>query len=126
MSKQYDPEVRKQIERVLDVFKDHIQTSPHYEILWSDKMGYIYLTVDEERGIVADRGGFVIENGAEIFDRLLYEVAVDIMEEIGHDLDPTEATPLEQKEIVRRLQPYTEQTPAYQDRVDRLFRREDE
>ena len=36
----------------------------------------------------------------------------------------TEATQLERREIERRIQPYLEQLPAYQDRLQRVFTRE--
>ena len=59
----------------------------------------------------------------ELLDKLLYEMAVDIMEEVGHTIDPTEATLLERGEIERRIHPYLEQLPAYQDRLHRVFTR---
>ena len=34
-----DPETKKAIEQVIDVFQDYIQVSPHFELLWSDKVG---------------------------------------------------------------------------------------
>ena len=51
-------------------------------------------------------------------------MAVDIMEEVGHTIDPTEATLLERREIERRIHPYLEQLPTYQDRLQRVFTRE--
>ena len=56
--------------------------------------------------------------------KLISELAIDIMEEVGHTIDPTEATQLERREIERRIQPYLEQLPAYQDRLQRVFTRE--
>lgn len=66
----------------------------------------------------------VIDSPEELLDKLLYEMAVDIMEEVGHTIDPTEATLLECREIERRIHPYLEQLPAYQDRLQRVFTRE--
>lgn len=62
--------------------------------------------------------------GEELFDKLVWELAVDIMEEVGHTIDPTEATLLERREIERRIHPYLEQLPTYQDRLQRVFTRE--
>ena len=76
------------------------------------------------RGSIGDIGCCVVNCGAELFDTLVWEVAVDIMEEVGHTIDPTEATQLERREIERRIQPYLEQLPAYQDRLQRVFTRE--
>lgn len=55
--------------------------------------------------------------------KLLYEMAVDIMEEGGHDLNPVEASALERAEVERRLNVYLEQLPEYQDRISFVFER---
>lgn len=56
-------------------------------------------------------------------DKLLYEMAVDIMEEGGHDLSPVDASALERAEVARRLNVYLEQLPEYQDRISFVFER---
>ena len=120
----YEPETKKAIEKVIDVFKDYILTSLHFDLLWSDKLGYIYIGIDNVRGSIGDTGCCVVNCGEELFDKLVWELAVDIMEEVGHTIDPTEATLLERRAIERRIQPYLEQLPAYQDRLQRVFTRE--
>ena len=57
------------------------------------------------------------------WSKLLYEMAVDIMEEGGHDLSPVEASALERAEVARRLNVYLEQLPEYQDRISFVFER---
>ncbi len=91
--------------------------------VWSGKVGYIYISIDSCRGTVGDMDCLVIDSPEELLDKLLYEMAVDIMEEVGHTIDPTEATLLERREIERRIHPYLEQLPAYQDRLQRVFTR---
>lgn len=88
------------------------------------KVGYIYISIDSCRGTVGDMDCLVIDSPEELLDKLLYEMAVDIMEEVGHTIDPTEATLLERREIERRIHPYLEQLPTYQDRLQRVFTRE--
>ena len=124
MKKTYEPETKRAIEQVIDVFNDYIRTSTHFELLWSDKVGYIYISIDNVQGSIGDTGCCVVNCGEELFDKLVWELAVDIMEEVGHTIDPTEATQLERREIERRIQPYLEQLPAYQDRLQRVFTRE--
>ena len=46
MKKTYEPETKSAIEQVIDVFNDYIRTSTHFELLWSDKVGYIYISID--------------------------------------------------------------------------------
>lgn len=124
MKKTYEPETKKAIEQVIDAFKDFILTSTHFELLWSDKLGYIYISIDNVRGTIGDMDCWVVDCAEGLLDKLISELAIDIMEEVGHTIDPTEATQLERREIERRIQPYLVQLPAYQDRLQRVFTRE--
>lgn len=116
-----DPETKKAIEQVIDVFQDYIQASPYSELLWSDKVGYIYIGIDSVHGLIADMNCWVVDCAKELLDKLISEIAMDTMEEVGHTIDPTEATLLERREIARRLQPYFKQLPAYQDQFQRVL-----
>lgn len=124
MKKEYDTSVKEAIERVMSVFSEYIKTTPYFDIVWSGKVGYIYISIDSCRGTVGDMDCLVIDSPEELLDKLLYEMAVDIMEEVGHTIDPTEATLLERREIEWRIHPYLEQLPTYQDRLQRVFTRE--
>ena len=124
MKKTYEPETKRAIEQVIDVFNDYIRTSTHFELLWSDKVGYIYISIDNVRGTIGDIDCCVVDSAEELLDKLISEMAIDIMEGVGHTIDPTEATQLERREIERRIQPYLDQLPAYQDRLQRVFTRE--
>ena len=123
MIKTYEPETKRDIEQVIDVFNDYIRTSTHFELLWSDKVGYIYISIDNVRGTIGDMDCWVVDCAERLLDKLVSEMAIDIMEEVGHTIDPTEATQLERREIERRIHPYLEQLPAYQDRLQRVFTR---
>ncbi len=57
-------------------------------MLWSDKVGYIFISVDLIRRTVADSDSWVVECVEDLLDKLLYEMAVDFMESDGHTLDP--------------------------------------
>ena len=124
MKKTYEPETKRAIEQVIDVFNDYIRTSTHFELLWSDKVGYIYISIDNVRGTIGDMDCCVVDSAEELLDKLISEMAIDIMEEVGHTIDPTEATLLQRREIERQIQPYFDQLPAYQNRLQRVFTRE--
>lgn len=124
MKKTYEPETKSAIEQVIDVFNDYIRTSTHFELLWSDKVGYIYISIDNVRGTIGEMDCCVVDSAEELLDKLISEMTIDIMEEVGHTIDPTAATQLERREIERRIHPYLEQLPAYQDRLQRVFTRE--
>lgn len=123
MKKEYDTSVKEAIERVMSVFSEYIKTTPYFDIVWSGKVGYIYISIDSCRGTVGDMDCIVIDSPEDLLDKLLYEMAVDIMEEGGHDLSPVEASALERAEVERRLNVYLEQLPEYQDRISFVFER---
>ena len=123
MKKEYDTSVKEAIERVMSVFSEYIKTTPYFDIEWSGKVGYIYISIDSCRGTVGDMDCLVIDSPEELLDKLLYEMAVDIMEEGGHDLNPVEASALERAEVARRLNVYLEQLPEYQDRISFVLER---
>lgn len=60
MKKTYEPETKSAIEQVIDVFNDYIRTSTHFELLWSDKVGYIYISIDNVQGSIGDTGCYVV------------------------------------------------------------------
>ena len=121
MKEIYAPETKAAIDSVIAVFQDYIKTCPYFEVLWSDKVGYIYLNIDTASGRVGDITSIVIESAEELIDHLLFEYAVDIMEDGGHTCDPTEASKIERAEIEHKLAPFMEQLPMYRDRLERVF-----
>lgn len=121
MKKEYDPSVKEAIERVMRVFSDYIKTTPYFDIVWSDKVGYIYISIENCRGTVGDMDCIVLDEPEELLDKLLNEMAVDIMEEGGHTLSPVEASALERAEVERRLNSYLDQLPEYRDRIKLVF-----
>lgn len=121
MKEIYAPETKTAIDKVIAVFQDYIKTCPYFDVLWSDKVGYIYLNIDTASGRIGDMGVVLIESAEELLDHILYEFAVDKMEEGGHTVDPTEASKIERAEIERRLAPFMERLPMYSDRVERVF-----
>lgn len=44
MKKEYDTSVKEAIERVMSVFSEYIKTTPYFDIVWSGKVGYIYIS----------------------------------------------------------------------------------
>lgn len=124
MKKEYAPKVKAAIDKVISVFSEYIEKTDYFDLVWSDKVGYIYISIETMRGTVGDMDCIVIDSAEELLDKLLCEMAIDIMEESGHNLSPTEASPLEREGVERRLMPYLDQLPEYKDRVKRVFEHE--
>lgn len=41
----YTEKEKHEIERVKEVFAEHLRQSPDFELLWSDKVGYVWLAI---------------------------------------------------------------------------------
>lgn len=121
----YEPKTKAEIEQVINVFQDYIHATPHFDVVWSDKVGYMYLTVDINRRTVADSDSWVIMNAEELFDKIIFEIAVDVLEEGGHTYDPREASKLERDAVIQHLKSYTAQLPWLEARIQNIFRKND-
>lgn len=60
MKKEYDTSVKEAIERVMSVFSEYIKTTPYFDIVWSGKVGYIYISIDNVQGSIGDTGCYVV------------------------------------------------------------------
>ena len=67
----YTPEEKQKIEELMQVFKEYIEHLPDYEILYSNKVGYLWLLTADN----ADYIYFPIEN-RDAFLRSLVENAI--------------------------------------------------
>ena len=45
----YTEKEKHEIERVKEVFAEHLRQSPDFELLWSDKVGYVWLAIGVNR-----------------------------------------------------------------------------
>ena len=46
----YTQEQNREIEKVMNAFADYIRDTPHFDLLWSDKVGYVFLDgISEEK-----------------------------------------------------------------------------
>ena len=41
----YTEKEKHEIERVKEVFAEHLRQSPDFELLWSDKVGFVWLAI---------------------------------------------------------------------------------
>ena len=102
---------KHEIERVKEVFAEHLRQSPDFELLWSDKVGYVWLTIGVNPVYVDT--GIRIESAADLCGRCLDDVATDVLYMTGNDHALEAADPLELAEIKRRWEPYINQLPDY-------------
>ena len=107
----YTEKEKHEIERVKEVFAEHLRQSPDFELLWSDKVGYVWLAIGVNPLYVDT--GIRIESGADLCYKCLDDVAMDVLYMKGNDHALDEADPLELAEIKRRWEPYINQLPEY-------------
>ena len=81
--------------------------APDFELLWSDKVGYVWLTIGVNPVYVDT--GIRIESAADLCGRCLDDVATDVLYMTGNDHALEAADPLELAEIKRRWEPYINQ-----------------
>ena len=107
----YTEKEKNEIERVKEVFAEHLRQSPDFELLWSDKVGYVWLAIGVNPVYVDT--GIRIESAADLCGRCLDDVAMDVLYMTGNNHALEEADPLELAEIKRRWEPYINQLPEY-------------
>jgi len=107
----YTEKEKHEIERVKEVFEEHLRQSPDFELLWSDKVGYVWLAIGVNPVYVDT--GIRIESAADLCGRCLDDVATDVLYMTGNDHALEAADPLELAEIKRRWEPYINQLPDY-------------
>ena len=73
----YTEKEKHEIERVKEVFAEHLRQSPDFELLWSDKVGYVWLTIGVNPVYVDT--GIRIESAADLCGRCLDDVAMDVL-----------------------------------------------
>ncbi len=90
--------------------RNHLRQSPDFELLWSDKVGYVWLAIGVNPVYVDT--GIRIESAADLCYRCLDDVATDVLYMTGNDHALEAADPLELAEIKRRWEPYINQLPG--------------
>lgn len=112
MQEIYTEQTKAEIDRVLDVFRNYIDTAPLFDILWSDKVGYVY--TDIYKGEHSIEVGEVrtdwIENAQKLVKLLLCDIA---SEELQFEIPITEASEKDCERIAHRFYPYMAQLPEY-------------
>lgn len=115
----YTEKQRNEIEQVRVVFARPLQQSPDYELLWSDKVGYVWLVICTDPLYVdtATR----IDDATDLCRKILDELATDVLFMTGNDHCMENADPLEAAEIRRRWKTYIDQLPEYAYLCDELL-----
>ncbi|MDD3339507.1 MAG: hypothetical protein PHS82_11710 [Lachnospiraceae bacterium] len=118
----YTEKQRNEIERVREVFSELLKQSPNYELLWSDKVGFVWLEIGLNPLYVDT--AMRIESAADLCREFLENVVTDVLFMTGNDHALENADPLELVEIKQRWQKYIDQLPEYAYLCDELLNKQ--
>ena len=96
----YTKTEKKELDKVRGVFAEHLRQCPDFELLWSDKVGY----VDTGRRI---------ESAEDLCRECLESIGMDVLYITDNDHGLENADPLERAEIRRRWNPFMDQLPQF-------------
>ena len=109
-----------ELERIMKIMEPYIQSCPLYDIVRSDKFGYLLISMSADDQI--DDAEIIPLDCAETLLRELYmNLAYDFMQQEGHCMDYTRATALELRAMKEWMKPYTDQLPEYQYILDDIL-----
>ena len=108
----YTKQEKQKLEQVISVFAERLKESDAFDLVWSDKVGYVLLDISPDYNYVDTARR--IDTAAELCRLMLEDVALDVLLLTENEHSIETADPLERAEIVRRWQPYFEQLPEYE------------
>lgn len=107
----YTETEKKELDEVRRVFAEHLRQCPDYELLWSDKVGYVWLAIGLEP-LYVDTGRR-IESAEDLCRECLESIGTDVLYLTDNDHGLENADPLERAEIRRRWKPFIDQIPQF-------------
>ena len=114
----YTKQEKQKLERVIAVFAERLKESDAFDLVWSDKVGYVLLDISTNYDYVDSARR--IETAEGLCELMLEDIALDVLLLTENEHSIETADPLERAEIVRRWQPYFEQLPEYEYRREEL------
>ena len=117
----YTQEQNREIEKVMNAFADYIRDTPHFDLLWSDKVGYVFLDGISEEQDDFCMAPIILRDGETLCEEIIYHIACDVVEEKGKSHDLRLCGTEEREEIQKRLLPSLRQLPEYEHLVEELF-----
>ena len=108
----YTKQEKQKLEQVISVVAERLKESDAFDLVWSDKVGYVLLDIapDYDYEDTARR----VDTAEELCRLMLEDIALDVLLLTENEHSMETADPLERAEILRRWQPYFEQLTEYE------------
>ena len=120
MSEKSEDRNLAELERVLKIMEPYIQSCPLYDVVHSDKFGYLLIAMPSPE-VIDDAEVIRLECAEMLLHELFTNLCYDFMEQEGHCVDYTEATALELRELRVWIRPFLDQLPEYQHILDEIL-----
>lgn len=120
MSEKSEELTLAELERVLKIMEPYIQSCPLYDVVHSDKFGYLLIAMPSAE-VIDDAEVIQLECAEMLLHELFTNLCYDFMEQEGHCVDYTEATALELRELRVWIRPFLDQLPEYQHILDEIL-----
>jgi len=117
----YSNDQLQSINKVREAFAEYIKETKEFELLWSDKVGYIFLG-----GLLENMEGFcmhpeIIYDSRKLCRYILYQIAYDEIKKCISFHDVHQSSPSERENIKAAALSYMKQLPEYADLMDEIF-----
>lgn len=111
MNVKYVPR-NNEMDRIAEAFSGYVHRHPGLDLIWSEKMGYVLLSIDPMMQSFLC-GTSVYTNPQKLAYRLFEEVATDVMHEYGDCKVIAALNAEEKEEVQQRWAPFLEMMPEY-------------
>lgn len=101
-----------EMDRIAETFSGYIHRHPNLDLLWSEKLGYVLLSIDTVQDCLY--GTSIHTDAQKLAHRLFNEVATDVMLEYEDCDDVSNLDDKGREEVRQRWAPFLEMLPEYE------------
>lgn len=117
----YTKEQKQELERVISIFHNYILSNPYIDLVWSDKLGYVYFSnIILEKYIIGTEP-VIIRDAETLCRQIFYELIYHALNRLGSIHDIPDITSEEKTGILQTLSPYIQQLPQYSGILNELL-----
>ena len=100
----YTAEEKSRMDYLFTTFGDYIRSNKEFDIVYSEKLGYLSLVINRKHGIIEDASP--MKNFDALLKELFFQISNDVLalKMVGYH-DDIELFPEEIKEVRRRAEP---------------------
>lgn len=116
----FTPEKQAAVEKVLKIMKPYIDSTPNFDVVYSDKIGYLFLEIPTN-GDISCVDCNIIDAPDNMLYMLYTNLAYEYMEKNGHYNDYAKATSAEKEGLRAWLSRYSDELPEYNDILEAVL-----